>query len=125
MSTDVPVCTSVAANQTTSPPLPSDVPTLHAMILELLSALKKEQHEREGLQNRLDQVLRRLYGPKAERFDPNQPWLTPEMANGDVDPPTPPATVEEESDAAPSAKPKCPGHGRIKLPTDLPRQRKE
>jgi transposase len=125
MSTDVSVCTSVAANQTTSPPLPSDVPTLHAMILELLSALKKEQHEREGLQNRLDQVLRRLYGPKAERFDPNQPWLIPEMANGDVDPPTPPATVEEENGAAPSAKPKRPGHGRKKLPADLPRQRKE
>ena len=29
--------------------LPDDVPTLHAMIRELLDALKKSQHEREGI----------------------------------------------------------------------------
>ena len=61
-------------------PLPSDIPTLQAMIRELLVVLKNEKHEREGLQQRLDLLLRKLYGPKAERFDPNQPWLLPEMA---------------------------------------------
>ena len=87
MSTDVPVCNAIPVVDQGTPPLPNDVPTLQAMILELLSALKKEQHERAGLQQRLDQLLRRLYGPKAERFDPNQPWLLPEMANRDVDQP--------------------------------------
>ncbi len=48
------------------------------MIVELLAALKQAQHECDGLRQRLDQLLRRLYGPKAERFDPNQPWLLPE-----------------------------------------------
>ena len=43
------------------------------MIVELLEAIKNSEHERERLQQRLDQLLRRLYGPKAERFDPNQP----------------------------------------------------
>src|SRR5260221_5009767 len=60
-------------------PLPSDVLTLQAMIRELLDALKKEQREREGVQQRLDLLLRKLYGPKAERFNPEQPWLLPEM----------------------------------------------
>jgi hypothetical protein len=68
-------------------PLPSDVLTLHAMIRELVASLKKEQHEREGIQQRLDLLLRKLYGPKAERFDPNQPWLLPELAP-DATPPS-------------------------------------
>lgn len=125
MSMDVPVSTSIAVvTPRTSPPLPSDVPTLQAMILELLEALKKEQHEREGLQQRLDQLLRRLYGPKAERFDPNQPWLIPDMAPGNADE-TAAASVPDDDEAAPPAQRKRPGHGRKKLPADLPRQRKE
>jgi hypothetical protein len=48
--------------------LPEDVATLKAMIRELIVSLKKEQHEREGVQQRLDLLLRKLYGPKAERF---------------------------------------------------------
>ena len=77
-------------------PLPEHVPTLQALIRELLDALKKEQHEREGVQQRLDLLLRKLYGPKAERFDPNQPWLLSEMA------PANDATAASETPAEPS-----------------------
>ena len=92
------------------------------MIAELVQALKKAQHDCEGLRQRLDQLLRRLYGPKAERFDPNQPWLVPDMAAADsAEPATPPPADTEEA----SAKPKRPGHGRKKLPTELPRRRLE
>src|SRR5262249_29150798 len=80
MSTDVSVLPSTVAASSVMPPLPDDPAALKQMILELLDALKKSQHECEGLQQRLDQLLRRLYGPKAERFDPNQPWLLPELA---------------------------------------------
>src|SRR5262249_4643513 len=128
MSTDVVVDTSTAAAAPVpSPPLPSDIPTLHAMIVELLDALKKSQHEREGLQQRLDQLLRRLYGPKAERFDPNQPWLLPELAtaNADDNEATAAPTALADSGAAATAKPKRPGHGRKPLPADLPRRRIE
>jgi transposase len=51
--------------------LPEDLAICHAMIRELIDALKKEQHEREGIQQRLDLLLRKLYGPKAERFNPD------------------------------------------------------
>jgi transposase len=96
------------------------------MIVELLDALKKEQREREGLQQRLDQLLRRLYGPKAERFDPNQPWLLPELANTSPDNNgAPGATPRADADAPATAKPQRPGHGRKKLPADLPRKRIE
>src|SRR5215831_7529004 len=114
MSTDVVVIPSTAATTPdTPPPLPSDVPTLQAMIVELLDALHEAQHEREGLQHRLDQLLRRLYGPKAERFDPNQPWLIPEMAAAASE--TMAATTASDNPGTPEvAKPKRPGHGRQK-----------
>ena len=74
--------------------------------------------------HRLDQLLRRLYGPKAERFDPNQPWLFPELAADPKEPDAPEQRVADEAEEA-TAKKKSPGHGRKKLPEDLPRQRCE
>jgi transposase len=129
MSTDVPVCTSASAAQPkTAPPLPDDPALLKQMIVDLLQALQQSQHQCEGLQHRLDQLLRRLYGPKAERFDPNQPWLFPESATAAADSKaaTPaPASAPEPNGAAAAAKPKRPGHGRKQLPAMLPRQRIE
>jgi transposase len=127
MSTDVPVLTSGSPAIQASPPpllpLPNEVPVLHAMIAELLDALKKSRRDCDGLQQRLDLLLRRLYGQKAERFDPNQPWLIPEMANGSdaAAPAEPPA--EDPGDE--TTKPKRKGHGRKPLPDNLPRQRIE
>jgi transposase len=128
MSTDVPVSTSVpVTNPTAAPPLlPDDPAVLKQMIRELLEALQKSEHAREGLQQRLDQLLRRLYGPKAERFDPHQPWLIAEMADTNPDGARLPAAADaQDSTAAPKAKLKRPGHGRKQLPGDLPRRRVE
>ena len=109
------------------PPLPNDVATLHAMIRELLDAIKKEQHEREGVQQRLDLLLRKLYGPKAERFNPDQPWLLPELALGAAPNQEPTPTEEHPSEESPSngTPTKRNGGGRKKLPDNLPRVRKE
>ena len=120
------VIPSVVSTTSDLPPLPVDVSVCHRMIVELLDALKKEQHEREGLQHRLDLLLRRLYGPKAERFDPNQPWLFPEFA---AITPADPAATEPAADANQAdeavGNPKKKGHGRKPLPKDLPRRRLE
>jgi transposase len=108
--------------------LPSDVLTLQAMIRELLDALKKSQRECEGVQQRLDLLLRKLYGPKAERFDPNQPWLLPEMAppnaatDDAAEAPAEPAPSEEATD---NGKPRKRNGGRKKLPANLVRVRAE
>jgi transposase len=104
-------------------PLPNDVAVLQAMIRELVETLKQANRDREGLQQRLDLLLRKLYGQKAERFDPNQPWLLPEMAPdaaGD-----PPAEPEASADQATPEKTKRKGHGRQPLPKDLRRERTE
>src|SRR3979409_943153 len=104
-------------------PLPSDVLTLQAMIRELLDALKKEQREREGVQQRLDLLLRKLYGPKAERFDPQQPWLLPEMASTHATSAAADSPLEETpaSDDAASSNGKHGKRkgGRKKLPESL------
>jgi transposase len=107
-------------------PLPNDLSVCHAMIRELLDSLKKTRHDYEGVQQRLDLLLRKLYGPKAERFDPNQPWLLPEMAPDAaadiVDPSQEVSPGDAERDnTAPQRK----GHGRKPLPKDLPRRRIE
>jgi transposase len=107
-------------------PLPSDVLILQAMIRELLDALKKEQREREGVQQRLDLLLRKLYGPKAERFNPEQPWLLPEMATDTTTTkvPTEESPTTEDANGAAKKRPRN-GGGRKKLPDDLERIRIE
>jgi transposase len=104
--------------------LPDDVPTLQAMIRELLDALKKSRHECEGMQQRLDLLLRKLYGPKAERFNPEQPWLLPEMAADSAQSPSEESPTSEDANDA-TTKRKRNGGGRKKLPDDLQRIRIE
>ncbi len=47
--------------------LPDDPATLQGMIRELLAALADTRREADSLRVRLDQLLRRLYGPKSEK----------------------------------------------------------
>ena len=52
--------------------LPDDVATLQRMVLELLASLQQRDHDNSALRHRLALLLRRLYGPRNERVDPNQ-----------------------------------------------------
>jgi len=120
MSTDVLTNTAniSAASQA---PLPDDPVILKRMILELLETLKTTRRQNDQLHHRLDQLLRRLYGPRAEKFDPHQPFLFPAMPA-----PAPPETAAPE--AAPPVRDETPvtkknGHGRRRLPESLPRVR--
>lgn len=129
MSTDVPTTTLNSPVDHATAALPDDPAVLKRMIAELIEALKKSEHEREGLQHRLDLLLRRLYGPKAERFDPSQPWLIADMAPGTTADaaaaavPVVEPTVDQDEET--EGKAKRPGHGRKPLPKDLPRRRCE
>jgi transposase len=100
--------------------LPDDLVILRQMVRELLDALRQTRRENEQLQHRLDLLLRRLYGPRTERFDPNQPLLIPDAFEpvtpdpADAAPPPP----EPRPEPARKARP----HGRRPLPKDLPRE---
>src|SRR6058998_3889747 len=95
--------------------LPDDLALLKAMLAELLAALRASRQEGERLRERLDQLLRRLYGPRSERLNPDQPLLFDEPAAGEAVTPQPP------TDPAAAAKPRRNGHGRQQLPRHLPR----
>jgi transposase len=103
--------------------LPDDPVILQQMIRELLDVLRQTRHENAQLQHRLDLLLRRLYGPRTERFDPNQPLLIPDA----FDAPAVPASQDAPPAADPApevpagTKKKQRGHGRRELPKNLPR----
>src|SRR5262245_2651933 len=95
--------------------LPDDPALLKAMLTEVLAALRASRREGEQLRQRLDQLLRRLYGPRSERLNPDQLLLFAELPAGEAVMPPPP------TDPAEAAKPRRKGHGRQQLPKHLPR----
>src|SRR4051812_20612622 len=98
--------------------LPDDPALLKAMLAEVLAALRASRQEGERLRERLDQLLRRLYGPRSERLNPDQLLLFAEPAAGEAVTPQPP------TDPGAAAKPRRKGHGRQQLPKHLPRDRR-
>jgi len=124
MSTEVgPSPTSGAPLPDVTASLPDDPVILQQMIRELLEVLRQTRHENEQLQHRLDLLLRRLYGPRTERFDPNQPLLIPDAFDTLTAPASqdaPPA-ANPNPEATPGTKKKQRGHGRKELPKNLPR----
>jgi transposase len=74
----------------------------------------------EGLQHQLQLLLRRLYGRSAERVDPRQMALFEKLL-AELAPPTPAHAVAAPTKDTPS--PSSTGHGRRKLPRELPRER--
>jgi hypothetical protein len=97
--------------------LPDDVGTLKRMVLELLASCHEHRRDNEALRHRIELLLRRLYGPRGERFDPNQLLLFAEMTAGQdtTAAPTEPA-------AEMTSKRRCRPHGRRRMPENLPRE---
>lgn len=111
--------------------LPDDPVVLKRMIVELLTTLRERDRDCDQLRHRLDQLLRKLYGGKAEKFDPNQPLLFPDAAaeaaaeaDNTSPPPEPPAAPTAPTSNANQHERK-PGHGRKQLPKNLRRERRE
>jgi transposase len=103
--------------------LPDDPATLKHMILELLATLHEERRDQEALRQRIDQLLRRLYGPRTERLDPDQPLLVDAApAATDGGPASATATEPTAAEAAVRRRRRGRPHGRRPLPDNLPRR---
>ena len=100
--------------------LPDDPATLKHMILELLATLREERRDKEALRQRLDQLLRRLYGPRTERLDPNQPVASGDAEGTEAAPA--PAADATAAEAAVRRRRRSRPHGRRPLPEGLPRR---
>lgn len=111
---------SVGAGETTR--LEMSSADLQGMIRELLTKLYERDRQLTGVQHQLDLLLKRLYGPKAERFDPNQPTLFDGCPPPPVDEATPQAAPTPLVATTPPAKQKP---KRQKLPEHLRRERQE
>ncbi len=99
----------------TAEQLPDDLATLKNMILELLVSMQQRDHDLQALRHRLELLLRRLYGPRGERFNPDQLLLFTDLPTDTTPTPSPPPAAEEKP------RPKCRPHGRRRLPEHLPR----
>lgn len=92
---------------------------LRAERLQWLEDRKSNARTIEQLQHQLQSLLRRIYGRSAEKIDPKQMQLFETLLN-QLAPPMPAALPEPAPEAPRSAKT---GHGRRRLPSDLPRQK--
>src|SRR5262245_25278025 len=104
---------------TTAEQLPDEVATLKRMVLELLASLHERDRDIEGMRHRIDLLLRRLYGPRGERFNPDQLLLFAEMAAGQE---TTTERLPEPAAASNTPRRRCRPHGRRRLPDNLPRE---
>ena len=100
--------------------LPDDLAVCHGMIRELLATLDEQRRRHEQLEHRLDQLLKRIYGPRADRVNPEQGTLFDDFPTPTPDEPTP---VETPTAETPATTAKSKGHGRRELPKDLQRVR--
>ena len=78
--------------------LPDDVDTLKRMFIEMMATLHAERRDKEGLKHRIKLLLDRLYGPRTERYHPDQGLLFPEDAQAqdkDAADATSPADADE------------------------------
>ena len=108
--------------------LPNDVAILKGMIVELLLTLRQRDRDLADRQQRIHLLLRRLFGPRAERFHPNQQLLFAELLAGQEQPVNDESMPVEQDEAEPPPSPepppkkRCRPHGRRRLPEDLPRR---
>jgi len=93
---------------------------LRAQRQQLLEQQKQSTRTIEQLQHQLQHLLRRLYGQSSEKIDPKQMLLFEELLE-QLAPRTPTESAALPAPASP--RPARNGHGRRRLPADLPRRK--
>jgi len=97
--------------------LPDDPTLLKGIVRELLATHHSQQRQIDQLTHRLDLLLKKVFGPRADQIDPRQLNLF-EAPSVEL-PPPPPLTASPPPSATTEKKN---GHGRRKLPENLKRE---
>ena len=92
---------------------------LRAERAELLEQLKQKDRELEDVQHQLQALLRRYYGRSSEKMDPNQRLLFEDL----IDKAIPEIPADDDTEVAAAPKREGKGHGRRRLPSNLPREK--
>ena len=101
--------------------LPGDVPLLHQLVRTLAETLRGKDTEIAALKHRLAVLCRQQFGPRSDRVEPGQLEFAifAALKEAEASEPGPPPQ-------APAPEPpKKKGHGRRRLPRELPRVRVE
>jgi transposase len=98
--------------------LPDDTALCHELIRQQADTIRQSQRKIEQLEHYLKQLLRRQFGPRRERLDPDQLAL---FDAGIVEPVAEDTVETEESSKSQRRR----GGGRRPLPKELPRKRIE
>ena len=129
MSTAAPPCEPISVGNAPLPTpeqLPDDPETLKRMLIEVLATLQAERLDKDKLRHRIAMLLQQHYGPRTERFNPDQLLLFAEWAADDATAGTGNAAAansqEKESQAKSGLRKSKTPHGRGPLPDTLPRQ---
>jgi transposase len=119
-----PVCTGNVPLPTPEQ-LPNDIDVLKHMIVEMAITLHRERLDKEALQHRMALLLQRIYGPRTERFNPDQLLLFADATDDAA------AAADDDAAEQPAAAESLPAatrrrrgkpHGRGKLSENLPRR---
>ncbi len=95
---------------------------LKEQVEQLVEELKVRERENRQLKHRVAQLLRRLFGPRAERIHPDQLYLEFE---GEEEAPPPADLAPDDEEALEPRRRRKRRKGRAPLPEDLPRRREE
>src|SRR5262245_61675034 len=103
-------------------PLPEDLALCHEIIRQQADTIREAQRRIGQLEHQVEQLLRRQYGPRRERVDPDQLRLFTDDTTDDD-----PRATAAEPPGPEVAKPTryWRRRGRQRLPEDLPRKRVE
>ena len=100
--------------------LPAEVEVLQELVRTLAEALHLKDTEIAALRHRLALFCRHQFGSRSERVDPAQLALGFLGMEGEAE-----GAPPEQPAAPPAEEPKKKGHGRRRLPPELPRERVE
>jgi transposase len=103
--------------------IPDNLSDCQRLLCEVWATLKLRDRELAGVQHRLELLLRRVYGPRSERYEVGGPTLF-DSCPTPPEPPPPSEPAEPPIPELPKKKRKTP-HGRKPLPKDLPHHRRE
>lgn len=102
--------------------LPADVATLQRLLLRerevvasMASTIEEQQRKLQQQEHRMAQLLRQMYGPRSERFNPDQLTLFDAAELTSI-------IQETTQGAASSPAARRPGHGRRPIPQNVPRE---
>lgn len=96
-----------------------------AQLVEQQTTIQQLEHLTQALTDRLQKALRQLYGRSSEKIDPQQLLLFGQMLHEAGQTMEALARSQRQAEMEASSSPPRRGHGRRRLPADLPRQRLE